>query len=237
MAIWYSFKGRKYTTDRSPYYDLGGTDWYDKLQIDLPQILHELTAFLKLNDLDIQEYFNTTMVEGTRWEAVAFMFWKVRNEKMIVKGNKVFSYFKDIPGLVSLSVSILQPKTHIKGHYGDTDAIYRIHIPVYIPAHLPDCGITVGGISRPWVDNEMIVFCDACFHEAWNMTDKPRLIVIMDVIKKEHLPLTEEICANVLSGIKYQHFSLHFKFIKKFPGWMKDLVRRTLKLYPNNIFK
>ena len=237
MAIWYSYKGKKYNPDALPYYILDGTEWYDRLKNELPQIKEKLLELLKLDGLGLQEYFNTTMVTGTRWETLSFMFWRVRNEKIITKGKELFEFFKDIPGIVSLSVSILQPKTQIKGHYGDTDAIYRLHLPIYIPAQLPDCGLTVGGITRPWVDNDIIAFCDACFHEAWNNTNEPRIIMIMDVIRPEFLPLTDAVCANVLSSIKYQHTALKYKSIKKLPGWVKDLVRRSLKLFPDNIFK
>ncbi len=237
MGVWYSYKGKKYIADTPPYYYPDGVEWHDRLKKDLPQIKETLLSFLKLDGLDIKEYFNTTMVEGKRWETVSFMFWNLRNEKIINKGRDVFAYFKNVPGMVSLSVSILQPQTHIKGHNGDTDAIYRIHIPIFIPAGLPDCGITVGGVTRPWQENELIVFSDAHFHEAWNMTDQPRVIMIMDVIKEEFLPQTDNVCGNVLSALKYQRLRLKHKFIGKFPGWVKDIIRRTLKLSSNNIFK
>ena len=229
--VWYSYKG-KYSGKNPPFYNLDGIAWYDKLKYNLPDIRDKLLPFLKTDGIDIQEYFNTSMVEGTGWEGVSFMFWKLRNEKIISKGRDVFEYFNDIPGIVSLSVSILQPKTIIKGHHGDTDATYRFHIPVYIPAQLPDCGLTVAGTTKPWIENEIICFCDACFHAAWNMADKPRIIMIMDVIKDEFLPQTDKICANVLSSLKYQHFSLKYKFVKKFPGWLKDIIRNILKFYP-----
>jgi hypothetical protein len=68
-------------------------------------------------------------------------------------------------------------------------------------------------------------------HEAWNMTDKPRMVLIMDVIREEFLPAQRQICRNVLSSFKYQFFTLKFKFIKKWPGWMKDIVRNYLKYF------
>ncbi len=236
MSIWYSYKRSKYGGGQ-PYYDLHGTPWYDELLTQLPAIQDKTNSLLRKKGLDIREYFNAKMVEGTKWESITFMFWGRRNEKIIAQGAEIFEYFKNIPGLVSLSISMLQPRTHIKPHHGDTDAIYRVHIPVYIPALLPDCGIKVSGIDQPWIENEMIVFNDACLHEAWNMTGSPRVVLIMDVIREEYLRATKKICSNVLSSFKYQYFTLKFKFIKKWPGWMKDIVRNSLKPFKNDIFQ
>ena len=237
--IWYSYNG-KYNGNNPPFYNLDGIDWYDKLKQNLPDLRNKLLTFLKIDELSIQNYFNTTLIEGTGWETVAFMFWKIKNERNINKGRDVFEYFKDIPGITSLSVSILKPNTRIKGHHGDTDAVYRIHIPIYIPAQLPDCGITVAGITKPWIENEIIVFCDACFHQAWNMTNEPRIIIILDVIKEELLPQTDKICSNILSSMKYQHITLKYKLVQIIdsftPEWIKDIIKSILKLSPVNIF-
>jgi hypothetical protein len=235
MKAWYSYMRSKYGGGK-PYYDLRGTAWYDELSRRLPDIRISTQAFMQKKGLDIREYFDAKMVEGTKWESITFMFWGKRNEKVIEQGAEVFDYFKDIPGFVSLSVSVLQPRTHIKPHHGDTDAIYRIHIPIHIPAQLPECGLRVSGIDKPWIENEMVVFNDACLHEAWNMTASPRIVLIMDVVREELLPYRKRICSNVLSSFKYQYFTLKFKFIKKWPGWMKDIVRNCLKPFKEDIF-
>ncbi|OJW82903.1 MAG: hypothetical protein BGO69_02380 [Bacteroidetes bacterium 46-16] len=236
MNIWYSYKRSKYNGG-TPYYELAGKQWYDTLHAQLPEIKEKANTFLQNKGLDIREYFDPKMVEGTKWESITFMFWGRRNERVIEQGADLYGYFRDIPGFVSLSISVLQPRTHIKPHHGDTDAIYRIHIPVYIPAALPDCGLKVAGIDKSWIENEMIVFNDACLHEAWNMTGSPRIVLIMDVIRDEFLPVQNRICQNVLSSFKYQYFTLKFKFIKKWPGWMKDIVRNSLKPFKNDIFQ
>ncbi len=219
-----------------PYFHLDGVEWYDKLKHHIPDI----RAKFKIDQLVIKEHFNKSGVEGTGWWGGAFMFWGLRNEEMILKGADVFEYFKNIPGLVSLSVSMLKPKTRLKGHIGDTDAIYRVHIPIDIPAQLPECGLTVAGITKPWMEDEIIVFCDAYFHEAWNMTDKTRVILIADVIKEEFLPQANKVCTTVLAAMKYQKITLKYKFILKIaefiPGWLKNIGRKFLKLTPD-IFK
>ena len=238
---WYPYQGA-YKGDSPPYYDLNGIAWYDQLKQNIPEIRAKLLAFLEMDGVDIIQFFNKGAVEDKGWwGGIAFMFWGLKNEKLMHKGKDVFEYFKNIPGLVSLSVSVLKPKTRLKEHIGDTDAIYRIHIPIYIPAPLPDCGITVSGITKPWIDDDIIVFCDAHAHSAWNMTDKTRIVIIMDVIKEEFLPETDKICATVLASMKFQLITNKYKFVKKMvewiPQWIKDIGRGFLKLSPGTIFK
>ena len=238
---WYPHYGEFKGTDPA-YFDLTGTLWYDKLKRDIPDIREKLAAFLKMDGIDLEQYFNTGAVDGKGWwGGVAFMFWGLRNEKMIAKGHDVFEYFKDIPGMVSLSVSILKPGTRLKEHAGDTDAIYRVHVPIYIPAQLPDCGIEVTGITKPWLENDLIVFCDAHYHSAWNMTDKSRIIMILDVVKEEFLQQTDKVTATVLAAMKFQLITKKYKFVKTLvewiPQWIKDIGRRFLKLSPHTIFK
>ncbi len=240
MAVWYAYYSRKYKGGNPPYYDLNGIAWYDKLRADLPDIREKLLAFLEKDGVAVQAYFHKSRVEGTGWDVLPFVYWNARNERMIDKGNEVFAYFKDIPGMVSLSVNVLQPETRIKGHVGDTDAHYRVHIPIIIPAGLPDCGIAVSGINRPWVENDMVVFCDALYHEAWNMTDKQRIVMVMDVIKDEFLPQAAEISANILSSVLYQRFFIKYKFAKIFPTLLRNMIRTSVfrrKLLKKNIFE
>jgi len=226
MAIFYAYNSRKFRGTDPPYHDLRGVGWYDKLLSELPAIRAEVVAFLDADKVRVEQYFHTSRVEGKGWwGGVAFLFWNARNEVAISNGSELFGYFKDIPGIVSLSISILQPQTRVKGHVGDTDAIYRVHIPVSIPAQLPECGLKVAGITRPWAENDIIAFCDAHYHEAWNMTDEPRIVMILDVIKEELLPKTDEVCANILSSIKYQRFFHDSKVAKLFPTLLRNMIR------------
>ena len=88
-------------------------------------------------------------------------------------------------------------------------------MPVLIPTLLPECGLKVAGITKPWIENEIIAFCDAHVHEAWNMSDKPRIVIILDVIKKDFLAQTNEICSVVLAAMQYQQAAQQYKFVKK----------------------
>jgi len=74
--------------------------------------------------------------------------------------------------------SILEPGTRIPPHTGVTNTRLTVHLPLIVP---PDCGFRVGSETRRWVPGKAWVFDDTMEHEAWNLSDVPRAILIFDV--------------------------------------------------------
>jgi aspartate beta-hydroxylase len=74
--------------------------------------------------------------------------------------------------------SILDPNTRIPAHTGVTNTRCTVHLPLVVP---PDCGFRVGSTTREWVPGQAWIFDDTIEHEAWNLSDTPRAILIFDV--------------------------------------------------------
>jgi aspartate beta-hydroxylase len=74
--------------------------------------------------------------------------------------------------------SILEPNTRIPAHTGVTNTRCTVHLPLVVP---PDCGFRVGSTTREWVPGKAWVFDDTIEHEAWNLSDTPRAILIFDI--------------------------------------------------------
>jgi aspartyl/asparaginyl beta-hydroxylase (cupin superfamily)/Flp pilus assembly protein TadD len=74
--------------------------------------------------------------------------------------------------------SILDPNTRIPAHTGVTNTRCTVHLPLIVP---PNCGFRVGATTRQWVTGRAWVFDDTIEHEAWNLSDTPRAILIFDV--------------------------------------------------------
>jgi len=74
--------------------------------------------------------------------------------------------------------SLLQPHTHIPPHTGVTNARLVTHLPLIIP---PDCGFRVGNDTRAWEEGKAWVFDDTIEHEAWNRSDRLRVVLIFDI--------------------------------------------------------
>lgn len=75
--------------------------------------------------------------------------------------------------------SRMSPGTRIAPHRGPTNLRVRCHLALEAPAG--DCGLRVGGEKRSWKTGECLVFDDSLEHEAWNCTELPRLVLIVDL--------------------------------------------------------
>ena len=74
--------------------------------------------------------------------------------------------------------SILEPGTRIPPHTGVTNTRLIVHVPLIVP---PNCGFRVGSETREWVPGKAWIFDDTIEHEAWNLSDAPRAILIFDI--------------------------------------------------------
>ena len=84
----------------------------------------------------------------------------------------------DMPGKAPTAMfSILKPRTRIPPHTGTSNARVTIHLPLIVP---PGCGFRVGAVTREWRVGEAWAFDDTIEHEAWNDSDEPRAILIVD---------------------------------------------------------
>jgi aspartate beta-hydroxylase len=74
--------------------------------------------------------------------------------------------------------SILDPNTRIPAHTGITNTRCTVHLPIIVP---PSCGFRVGSTTREWIADQAWVFDDTIEHEAWNLSDTPRAVLIFDI--------------------------------------------------------
>ncbi len=74
--------------------------------------------------------------------------------------------------------SVLDANTRIPAHVGVTNTRCTVHVPLIIP---PGCAFRVGSTTREWVPGQAWVFDDTINHEAWNLSDTPRALLIFDV--------------------------------------------------------
>jgi aspartate beta-hydroxylase len=78
----------------------------------------------------------------------------------------------------SAMFSALQPHTRIPPHTGVSNTRLVVHLPLIVP---DSCGFRVGAETREWQPGVAWVFDDTVEHEAWNDSDRVRIILIVDV--------------------------------------------------------
>jgi aspartyl/asparaginyl beta-hydroxylase (cupin superfamily) len=83
-----------------------------------------------------------------------------------------------VPGrMPNAFFSVLHAHSHIPPHTGVTNTRAIIHLALEVP---PGCSFRVGGETRDWVEGKAFAFDDTIEHEAWNDSDSPRAVLIVD---------------------------------------------------------
>lgn len=78
---------------------------------------------------------------------------------------------------IELFFSRLKPRTHIPPHFGAANNRLTTHLPLIVP---DGCSIRVGDEVHVWHEGELFAFDDSFEHEAWNRSDKERVVLIFE---------------------------------------------------------
>jgi aspartyl/asparaginyl beta-hydroxylase (cupin superfamily) len=71
-------------------------------------------------------------------------------------------------------------------------------LPLVVP---PGCGFRVGAEQREWVPGKALVFDDTFEHEAWNDSDTPRAVLIIDIWSPFLSVAERELVTEVTAGV------------------------------------
>lgn len=186
-----------------PFASLQGFGWAAETEQHYAEIKKELNAYLSAHSL--QSYFNASMVaKKDSWKTISLKTWDIELFKVQKHFPYLSSVLKRYPEIVSASFSLLEPNSTILPHCGDTNAIYRCHFGIEVPAGLPGCGLKVKGEDKAWEEGKWFAFMDAYRHEAWNNTDKARLVFIIDVMRPEFVSERKYVCSTVRTSLFLQ---------------------------------
>ena len=213
---WYSIFNLKghYDGPEKEFVNTENFEWAKEFQRHFEEIKNEFYQFL--NSKDLSPYFNTSMVKSDNdWRTIALKSWSVELYKNQVSFPFTTKLINKYPEIISASFNLLEPKSIIKPHVGDTNAIYRCHLGLTVPEGLPSCGFEVRGQQRPWVENEWIIFLDAFEHTAFNQTNNPRVILLLDVLRDEFTSNRREVTSTVLTSLFLQKREMKFRMLNK----------------------
>jgi beta-hydroxylase len=76
--------------------------------------------------------------------------------------------------------SLLRPGTRLAPHRGYAGRFLRCHLGLEVPPG--DCGLKVEQEVRGWSAGGLLVFDDRLLHEAWNLTDADRVVLLFDFV-------------------------------------------------------
>ncbi len=167
------------------FYDVKEIDGISALEKGCEVIYQELMANLSDERKRKICFDKISLKNQDGWQQIELKIYGVEYHKRISLFPKTMKILNDIEGLSTIYFSLLAPHSRIEAHVGDTDALYRIHLGLKIPAALPACGIEVAGYQKSWETAKCLAFNDIYYHSVWNETDEERVVLIVDIIRPE----------------------------------------------------
>jgi aspartyl/asparaginyl beta-hydroxylase (cupin superfamily) len=175
------------------FFDRSLFPWFEELEKHTDAIREEMLSLWADDDSRFRPYVAygegiplnqwAELNHSLRWSA--WFFWEngVRNDANCARCPRTAAAIEaapllDTPGKAPTAMfSILQPRTRIPPHTGTSNTRTTVHLPLIVP---PGCGFRVGAETREWREGEAWAFDDTIEHEAWNDSDQPRAILIID---------------------------------------------------------
>jgi ornithine lipid ester-linked acyl 2-hydroxylase len=174
-----------YLGRQPPFYAADSVEGISALEKKWHIIYEELLSNLGDEEKRRVCFKKNTLKKIRGWEQIELKIYGVEYPQRVNLFPRIMEILEEIPSVSTIYFSILSPHSSIEPHVGDTDAYFRVHLGLQIPAGLPDCGIEVAGQQRDWKPGRCIAFNDVYCHAAWNKTDKERVVLIIDILRPE----------------------------------------------------
>jgi aspartyl/asparaginyl beta-hydroxylase (cupin superfamily) len=222
--LWFGSSMRPYPEDEPPFYKPENFTWARHFEENWAIIKEELAPFIaekavvkNANSL-LYEHFSN----DPKWSKL-YLFWGARVSNELQKCKVLNNLFKEIPGLVSITISCLEAGATIPEHSGDTNGTMRCHFGIETPEESTDCALKVGGEEQYYRNGKWIMFNDGHKHSSWNKTNQRRVVFIFDVIRPEFMNKKNMICVFILTRYASYYYN-HSKIIHNSPAFIKTIL-------------
>ena len=180
----------------TPWFERSLFPWYEELESRFRVIRDELLAVMHDGDelvpfldspVNVQglPFIGSTgaSVEEPQWNAYFFHRHGVRYDAHCAQCPTTAAALDAVP-IVRIRdhapeclFSVLSPGAHILSHRGVTNTRTVTHLPLIVPGN---GALRAGGEARAWQEGRCFSFDDTFLHEAWNHSDKTRVILLLD---------------------------------------------------------
>ena len=207
-------------TRQPAYFDSSEYPGTQILEDNFESIRDEILDYYNHNREDFRPNFTPYAYNEAGWKTVNLYSYFLRYAGHCKKFPTVDRIVRTIPNMCLCQIAVLEPKTRIKAHFGDTNALIRSHLGILVPGDLPDIGIRVLRQNQGWAEGKVFSISIAHRHFAWNNTDKHRIVLVVDVVRPELATQKYEIAANALAVISMKFCATKLPILKGMPVWM-----------------
>jgi aspartate beta-hydroxylase len=176
------------------FFDRSDFPWLDEVEAATDAIREELLSVLITDREGLEPYVAypegipldqwRELNKSRRWSAYFLWNQGVPQPARMARCPRTVEVLRRVPQVEvarrapTAYFSILEPGTRIPPHTGVTNTRAIVHLPLIVPEK---CGFRVGSRTREWIPGKAWVFDDTIEHEAWNLSDSPRAILIFDI--------------------------------------------------------
>lgn len=176
------------------YYEAALFPWYAEIEAKMPAIRDEMLAVLAADNgfEPFLGHFDSDELEGHLENAIgppvwnAFFFYRhgTRHEANHQRCPQTSAALENVPlchvrdHSPEVCYSVLTAGSHILPHHGVTNTRLVTHLALIVPE---DCALVVGGEPHGWEEGRCFTFDDTFEHEAWNRSNRTRVVMLMDV--------------------------------------------------------
>ncbi len=129
-----------------------------------------------------------TISQDKHWKTFMIAGYGLKSDNAIRQCPDAWRIVQKIPGLKTAMFSIFEPGKHLPPHRGPYNGVLRLHLGLIVPEPREKLGIRVSDTTCNWEEGKVLLFDDAFEHEAWNHTDKTRVVLFVDFVKPLRFP-------------------------------------------------
>ncbi len=175
-----------------PIYDNAVFPWTREIELEWPAIRAELDRLLTRKD-DLPGFHEISSDVGVisqdrGWKTFLLAGYGFKSDANIGMCPETWRICQNIPGLITVMFSILEPGKHLPPHRGPYNGVLRLHLGLVVPEPREQLGIRVSREVYRWREGEAVIFDDAYEHEAWNRTGETRVVLFVDFRKPLRFP-------------------------------------------------
>lgn len=225
--IWYFRRLRLYKGKFPAYYDVSELPGTKILQDNYEAIRDEILAFYTGHTEKLAPNNIPYKYDDPGWKTHTLYAFGFKHLEKCADLPFLDSIVSQIPGMVTATVSVLEPRTRIHAHVGASSAVIRTHLGISIPGEHPEVGIRVRGHGRGWEEGKLFGIEMAHRHLAWNDTDQFRIALTVDTIKPEYARKKDDVCGRCLALLAMQTIATKVPLTKRFPDPLLGLIHTT----------
>ena len=178
----YIFDNRKIIIDEFYKNIIASSKWSNWIEYDK---MSNTPIFSKMQPDDILIRMKENSCELSKgkpsWKIFGLMLYGSEIKENVKLCQKTMKILNRCDNIVNAGFSCLEPNVITELHRDFNHDILRCHIPIIIPEGAT--AIKINNEIIKWNMNEYFIFDDTYDHQAWNFTNKIRVVLIIDIKK------------------------------------------------------